>query len=730
MKKILTGGLLAVAAASMLFAATDKINLYDAEGYLLRSIAVDEIENISYSNASTTEGFSHMNVNFKGGNSELLELSLNQLMEYQASRGDCPVTVEVMPRYTSAQLTVTSSDPDVFYRISGMPEWQLESYGVDESIWAESLMYNDMAHIKETADRFGRPLSSFDPHDVFEYGSQVRDWFPGVVISDDTKIALVVYTAKIENNEVVPTSDPTMIRFCTNVLDIQPVDFAITVEPASTKVNIKVDAPEEFGDRPFCVAMFSESDVAASGLNSLAYSKAAQLEQLVYNYGKTWEEVTPSRHEEASYRNLCVGEKYYAVAFGCEYGVVDTEVKAVEFTVPEPEVTDNCTFEVVASQISPAEFSLAVTPSSPDTHYTALLVPTDKFSETYTPSYAVGRIVQFMNQTNAIINWFESELVFTGEQVLSTKDNMLEGCYLKVDTEYTVLVFGVEEDGTRTTELKRVDFTPTSAVQDQETLSVTFGAFDGTNKWSHYLEATVTASSPDAKFVFNYLPESNSLMDLTKTDEEFIADYVAAEGTWLELFTGEKTRKMSFASSYDSSAGGYVFKPYIMFMFGYDGEATTALYMYRINAETGEVEQLRGPADTEELTFDIVPGAFESNSNWSHYLEMTVTPSDSEAKYVFNYLPESNSLMDLTKTDEEFIADYVAAEGSWLELFTGEKTRKMSFSSSYDSSTGGYVFKPYILFVFGYDGETTSELYMYRIDAGTGAMEQLRGPGM
>ena len=83
-----------------------------------------------------------------------------------------------------------------------------------------------------------------------------------------------------------------------------------------------------------------------------------------------------------------------------------------------------------------------------------------------------------------------------------------------------------------------------------------------------------------------------------------------------------------------------------------------------------------------------------------------------------------------TPVIEEFIADYVAAEGSWLELFTGEKTRKMSFSSSYDSSAGGYVFKPYILFVFGYDGETTSELYMYRIDAGTGAMEQLRGPGM
>ena len=32
-----------------------------------------------------------MNLNFRNGASELLELSANELMEYQASRGDCPV---------------------------------------------------------------------------------------------------------------------------------------------------------------------------------------------------------------------------------------------------------------------------------------------------------------------------------------------------------------------------------------------------------------------------------------------------------------------------------------------------------------------------------------------------------------------------------------------------------------------------------------------------------------
>lgn len=62
-----------------------------------------------------------MNLNFRNGASELLELSANELMEYQASRGDCPVKVEVKPRYTSAQLTITGAEPSVFYRISACP---------------------------------------------------------------------------------------------------------------------------------------------------------------------------------------------------------------------------------------------------------------------------------------------------------------------------------------------------------------------------------------------------------------------------------------------------------------------------------------------------------------------------------------------------------------------------------------------------------------------------------
>jgi hypothetical protein len=33
----------------------------------------------------------------------------------------------------------------------------------------------------------------------------------------------------------------------------------------------------------------------------------------------------------------------------------------------------------------------------------------------------------------------------------------------------------------------------------------------------------------------------------------------------------------------------------MIFIFGYDGAATSPLYLYTINTETGEITQLRGP---------------------------------------------------------------------------------------------------------------------------------------
>lgn len=725
MNKTAISCLLAASAAGMLWAASDRIYIVE-DGCITKRLNVDEIESIYYSKDTDGDKYHNMEVNFKNGTLKTFPLASVETMSWYKSLPDCPVTIDIMPRYESARLTVTSSEPGVYYRISGMPEKYLEQAGIDESIWAETLMDSDIEYIYAVAESYGMPLSYFKMETIFETGDQVRDWFPSVIIRDNTPIAMVVYTARLEGDEVVPTSEPTLMRFSTRKLEIEDIDFDISADLTSNTMVVKGDAPEGW-DSPFYVTAFTEEQVLSESLESLVNSSVASLENMVYNYGHTWDEVTHIGHGESTLSNLLMGDVYYAVAFGLDYGIVTTTIKSKKFTIPEPVATDDCTFSVNAVQKSPAEFMLSVTPSNADTRYAGMLVETSRFNDEYTPEMAIAKEIKYRNYTNTI-NWSDSDLVFSGEAELSTQASLLDGKYLNVGTDYTVLIFGVDGIGTRTTAIERVDITPQSTQGSELTFDVSFGEFDDSGM-THYLTVNVTPSDPDARYVIDCYKADNNYVDLSRTDDQFISEYIRVMGTWLELKSGDLSKKLSLGSTWDSSVGAYVYKDYILFIFGYDGEATTPLYAYRINSETGEAVQVRGPEDNS-LSFAITAGDFDASSSRTHFLPVTVTPSDHEAKYVFEYLPESNWAVDLSKTDEEFISDYVSVQGQYLELRTGESSRILTMGSDWDSGFGAYLFKPYILFIFGYDGEATSPLYLFRVDSETGSIEQIRGPGV
>ena len=113
-----------------------------------------------------------------------------------------------------------------------------------------------------------------------------------------------------------------------------------------------------------------------------------------------------------------------------------------------------------------------------------------------------------------------------------------------------------------------------------------FSNFDGSNGWYHYIDIKVTPSDPDARYVFDCLAVTSPYVDIAKTDEELIDSYVKVYGSNLTLRSGEYKKNQSF-----SSWGSW--NNYRVIIFGYDGEATSALYMYEINTETGETTQLR-----------------------------------------------------------------------------------------------------------------------------------------
>lgn len=578
------------AACILAYASSEKIALM-RNSTQVKSIRVENIREITYS--GDAEGFSTINFNMLDGSVSSFSMDDFDRMEYTAPLPENPVYVEVQPHHVCATLTVTAPEEGVYYRITGAPLRALE--GVDEGDWVDHIIRKDMDYVQSVADYYGRPLSSFPIEQICESGSQVRDWYPDEVILDNTPIALVVYTAEIKDDALAVTTEPRLIRFDTKKMEEVEMDFSISADLNSNTVTVKADALP--GDAPFAIELYSKEDIEVNGLENLVKASANQYTMLVYNYGMEWTDVTYKGHGERTWTNRAVGEELVAVVFGCEYGIVTTGPKTVEYEVPEPEITDDCTFDVVSTQLTPGEISLKITPSNPDTRYVAFLVEGDKLAST-TPSRYVGNQIKWYNNTHTI-TWDSDEYVYTGENTITTHDGVIAGEYLSAGEEYYVLICGITPDGTRTTDIRQVECITSAEQKKEVTFSIEFGKRKPSGSYA-FQSIIVKPSDPEAKYVIEHLPSTNEYANLSYPDDEFMQRYIDVQGKHLTLYTGDTERQFSFQKVWDSASSSYVWGKQIIFVFGYDGVITSPLYLYELDTATGQVTQLRGPgADGE-----------------------------------------------------------------------------------------------------------------------------------
>ena len=728
MKKQLILCGLAAAVAGMAYATVDKLNFIKNDE-VIKTILINSIDHLSYH--GDTDGFTHIDVTSHDGSVTSYSLDGIDHVAYVNGLPENPVSVTVEPHHACATLHVTTSDPNTWYRFNGVPESELA--GIPEDQWLDYLIEDDLNYIYDISVAYGYELDrSFLPN-IFERGDKVRDWFPPVVISDNTPIALAVYTGDIVNGEIVLTSEPELIRFTTKELYDLGVKFNFSFDVTSTTLTVKADAYHpEGGDAniPFAIELYSPAQIAEKTLAQLVSSSIGQYENLVYNYGQKWDDVTYREHGEKTYTNRCQGDLWLAVAFGCEYGVPTTDASYEWVEIPEAEVIDDCTFDVEFTQKSGSEGTFTITPSNPDTRYTTFLIESDRFDgeNAITPSLYLAGQVYYINAMNTF-QWSTTEYVHTGATELNSKNDVIDGKYLRTDVEYSLFVFGVDEVGGRTTEIKELRFSTVSKPKEELTFDIKFSNFKGDSNWTHYIDVKVTPSDPNAKYVLNshkmdatYFPESMS-------DEEFMKKYLDAQGEYLTLYSGDTSKTLSFGSEYQYPVGN-VWTDYIVYVFGYDGGVTTPLYAYLVNTETGEVTPYRIPETKpveKTADFTIEFSNFKGDSNWTHYIDVKVTPADPDMQYVLNshkmdatYFPESMS-------DEEFMKKYLDAQGEYLTLYSGDTSKTLSFGSDYQYPVGN-VWTDYIVYVFGYDGGVTTPLYAYIVNTETGEVTPYRIP--
>lgn len=586
MKKILLAtGVLAVAAAG-LYAASDRIVITDLNN-VITSIFIDDVDHISFVRTDqSADGYDRMNVTAGAdGKDREFDISAISTMEYVKALPDLPGTMTVTPSYRCVTFNVTMPDPNLNYRIGLIEASKLE--GLTENEWDDVIFEEEERSLKDEAEDAGYSLSDYPTKSVFPFiGNFEGQWFGAVNYDFDLipggKYVAYAYAGINTPDGLEQTHAFTKIPVTLKQLEYQEVAFDINADMHSNRVTLNVDCPQP--DLQFAIDMFSAEDVEATGIENLVGTAIARREQLVYNYGYSWDDVTYRGHGERTYNNLRVGETYYCVSYGLEFGERNTEIVSKQITIPSAEIVDNCTFEVVTKQKAASEMELTVTPSVADTRYIGLLCKSSEL-QSKTAEKIIADKIHFLNSTNTI-DWANSELIYTGVKTISTLNGVIDGQNLNVGTEYTVLIFGVDESGERTTEIKEVKCQTVSQQIGDLTFTVEFGKFDSSSSWTHYQTVKVIPSNPDAKYVFDSYKSSESM--LSKTDDEFVNWWVSTSGTTLKLVTGETQKNIGF-----SNWGKW--EPYLIFVFGYDGEKTSELYLYSIDTETGTVTQLRGP---------------------------------------------------------------------------------------------------------------------------------------
>lgn len=726
-KQILICGLAALTATTMLFAANDKLTFFKGSKKV-RTVRVDDISEITYTDPEDG-GFKKMRVAFSDTDPLEMEIDGFDRIDYVEGLPDNPLHVVVEPHYACATLHITTDDPGAYYRVSGCPVADLE--GVPEEEWADRLFSDNVAFCQQVAASNGKQLCDFPMDAIFDSGDFDRDWWPSTVLLPDEESVLLFYTGEVEGNDINMTTEPLLVKFRTKKAEVLNTEYDVEVEFNSNTYTVKANARDIEGsdrDIPFYIEVYTKAQVEETGLEQLTVQSLQMLEQIIYRTDRTWADAMYYTSCERTYTNTRVGDEMVAVAYGCEYGVINTPFFTKEFTVPVPEISSDATFELSLDPISTSEYSLSVTPSDSDIKWTGMLVESSRIPDDYSRSAYVSNIIYYENSTNP--GWKENErLVHVGAASgISTQSGLLCGNYMSVGKEYSILIFGIDDGGGVITDILEQKVTPKSASTNMK-LDMSFSNFRE-NGNTNYLDVNIVPSDKEAKYVFDYLPDDNACAQLDCTDEEFIERYVSVSGEYLgnATYTGDMQKLMSMTSKYDNTLGVWRFGYYIAFAFGYDGEATSGVYAFKVNAATGEAELIRAPQEGKELTFEVELKDFQNAGN-SNHITADVKPSDKDMKYVMDILPNSNSLLLANLSDEEFVEQYTAEQGQYLSnmTYTGDVEKKFAMGQEWNSVLGTWAWGKYTIFIFGYDGEQTSRLLMYEVNAETGEYTQIRG---
>lgn len=576
--------------------------------------------------------------------------------------------------------------------------------------------------IEGKAGQYGVPFSLENPVDGVSLSATSQcDWIYDIKPSDDqilfnagdnlsfprTAEMTVGYGDKLDEQTVTITQKTfDFPSFGFTVSDITTKGAKIVITPKAHKNNYFFEvfskaAVDKFtsldvnsvGDFDYADGLYQDD---ITYLKNLAHSNGLLLNQALKRLPNMYKETTEGESVEINYTDLKPEIDYYVIAYGMDItGKRTTEICLFLFRTTNV-VTSDLTFSGSVSGITQTSARVTITPSnSNDLFYWTFASETDMAN--YTLQFMMENMVENIKDYAAAYGLPLKEFLSKG----TTVSNVTE---LVMGTKYTIIAWGMDEDGNTTTDAQAVfNFTTKSHdVTDNCQFGVEFTSIEAMD-----VKVKVTPTSDATKYYIAFIDEKrctnyNDFQMVTRIvnmeNERMRQEYYGAGVTWDNIpgilqgtteVWGRKDLLWTFEPEHS----------YRVYIFGINSNGTVTTEITRKDVKTVAPDptnvtfkvSLNAASDWHIARFDIVP----SNDD-DYYMPFLVKTSDLETyRYNDGTLMEREIMDRIRDIYEDEIAQYI---------HRGNYTFVNSWTSDDE----------YSLLLFGYAGSNTTPMFEYK----------------
>lgn len=531
---------------------------------------------------------------------------------------------------------------------------------------------DDIDYLKSEASRLGVELSVY-LEGVLQKGDKGVKWS-----SLDPGTEYCAYAYGLDTDADILTR-MTVVRFSTKSPEQLDCDFEFRLE-SSTDSDLSVRVIPSNENVRYYTGIISKADYETAGSDQAIMDEIVDYidEEIwiaqLFQVWKQWSDFTQLGEYIVSAENLFSDTDYYAYAFGLEdQGLITTNFQKAPFTTNAHQITDDCTFEISSEVTTSYMADFDIVPSDPSTKYYVTCLTTEYFS-----SYSRSDLATILiNEANSYeYDWMNGEYTFSGEQHLNSYRDLGINP-LDPSTNYTLVLFGVDADGRRTTDVYYEQFRTGVLVPSD----MTFG-LGVTDVKTSEVTLTCEPSRDDELYVLGCMPVER--YEEYGSDEAAIAavvEYWSNSSMYYVTYSGQKNLPTQIDLFYNS------IKPntdYYVMAFGYMGAVTTGLTKVRFTTPGSDIPVSDASVD---ISYEILDGDDLVRDDpytyppeqWSDYAgaKITITPGEGTAGWYFVTFTNSFSEIYLMPTDQ--LIEEVKRYGSYKKT---EALVKMTWNSS------------------------------------------------